>query len=157
MIKIALLPFVAFAALLSQVSTVHAFSIHQPSHIITSNRSSPFEKYTATSQQHNDIFLRSPKRNTDVALNYSQDKRPDFQQESEKRGSVILAFTFLLCVWSFSIPVEMRRVHWCFTGKCAENRHFCHDCITFPEWYDQVKGYYANGGGVHFDFSIEEK
>lgn len=84
-------------------------------------------------------------------------KRPGVYQDSEKRGAFLLVLVLLLCVWSFSIPVELRRDHWCFTSQCASNRASCYDCITFGEWYQKVQDYYVNGGGIKFDFSIEEK
>lgn len=84
-------------------------------------------------------------------------KRPGVYEDSEKRGAFLLVLALLLCAWSFSIPVELRRDHWCFTSQCASNRSSCYDCITFGEWYQKVRDYYVNGGGIQFDFSIEEK
>jgi len=90
-------------------------------------------------------------------LHYSKDERPQFYDESEKRGGILFGLVFLICVWSFSIPVELRRDHFCFTEKCATNRSRCYDCVTVKEWSGKVREYYANGGGVQFDFSVEEK
>jgi hypothetical protein len=92
-----------------------------------------------------------------MVLGYSKDKRPDVYKDSERRGVFLLSFVLLLCAWSFSIPVELRRDHWCFTSQCASNRSACYDCITFEEWYGKVREYYSNGGGIHFDFSVEKK
>ena len=92
-----------------------------------------------------------------VILYNSKDNRPSFQAASEQRGAVLLSLTLLLNVWAFSIPVELRRDHFCFGERCAANRSRCSDCVTFKEWYGKVKEYYANGGGVQFDFSVEEK
>ena len=36
----------------------------------------------------------------------------------------------------------------------SENRDKCYNCVTTSEWVDGIKEYYANGGGVQFDFSI---
>mmetsp|Transcript_724 Transcript_724/g.1004 ORF Transcript_724/g.1004 Transcript_724/m.1004 type:complete len:161 (+) Transcript_724:225-707(+) len=94
---------------------------------------------------------------TMTSLNSSPDDKPDIFAESDKRGKVLFAISLLAVAWSFSIPPELRREHWCFTDKCAENRTKCYDCITFKEFYGQVKDYYANGGGINFDFSIEGK
>jgi len=110
----------------------------------------------------NNKSRRYPLLNSDSSrnlsiLHYSKDERPQFFEESEQRGGVILGFVFLVCVWSFSIPVELRRDHFCFTEKCATNRSRCYDCVTVKEWSGKVKDYYANGGGVQFDFSVEEK
>ena len=84
-------------------------------------------------------------------------ERPTYLAESEQRGAIILTFVMALCIWAFSIPPELRRDHFCFTDRCAANRSRCSDCVTVDEWLGKVKDYYANGGGVHFDFSIEEK
>lgn len=92
-----------------------------------------------------------------VILGYSKDKRPSVYEESERRGAVLLFLALLLCVWSFSIPVELRRDHWCFTSQCASNRSACYDCITFGEWFQKVQDYYATGGGIQFDFTVEDK
>ena len=77
--------------------------------------------------------------------------------ESEERGKILLAVVVLLNVWIFSVPVELRRGHLCFTESCAQNRSRCYDCVTIPEWFGDIRAYYANGGGVNFDFSIEDK
>lgn len=91
-----------------------------------------------------------------IILGYSRDERPKVYEESEKRGAFLLSLALLLCVWSFSIPVEFRRDHWCFTSQCASNRSACYDCITFGEWFQKVREYYATGGGIHFDFTVED-
>ncbi|GFH55710.1 hypothetical protein CTEN210_12186 [Chaetoceros tenuissimus] len=96
-------------------------------------------------------------RNKSTKLYDAKPDRPKFMDESESRGNILLGFALAVCIWAFSIPPELRREHFCFTDKCVENRSYCYDCVTFGEWYGQVKEYYANGGGVHFDFSIEKK
>lgn len=75
------------------------------------------------------------------------------------RGIPILIAALLVCIWSFSIPPEFRRAHICMTDQCVpiENRKYCHDCKTMKELKEGIQQYYANGGGVQFDFSIEEK
>ena len=77
--------------------------------------------------------------------------------DGTERGKIIFVMSLLLCIWSFTIPVELRRSHFCFSDRCAANRVACDNCVTFKEWGNDVKNYYKNGGGVHFDFSIEEK
>lgn len=102
-------------------------------------------------------FTSSIYRNKSTELYDVKPDRPKFMDESESRGNVLLGFALAVCIWAFSIPPDLRREHFCFTDKCVENRSYCYDCVTFGEWYGQVKEYYANGGGVHFDFSIEKK
>ena len=41
--------------------------------------------------------------------------------------------------------------------RCAENRAACYDCVTGMEWIQGIKDYYANGGGVSFDFTVAEE
>ena len=156
-----------FAMLLLLQPTAHAFSPHSSitatarctdssSHELKYSsppRADPFSTRTRGARVISSSTSPSTTRSVVTALNYSN----DFMDESEKRGGVIFAITLLLCVWSFSIPVELRRDHWCFTDKCSENRSRCNDCVTFSEWYGKVNEYYANGGGINFDFSIEEK
>lgn len=106
------------------------------------------------------LSMSTHKSRSLIIVGYStrdDDERPRFYQESEKRGAYLLSLALLLCVWSFSIPVELRRDHWCFTSQCASNRSACYDCITFGEWFEKVRDYYANGGGIRFDFTVEEK
>lgn len=77
--------------------------------------------------------------------------------DGTQRGIVIFVLAILLNIWSFSIPVEFRRAHFCFTNKCAANPTKCDDCVTFVEWRQGVADYYKNGGGIQFDFSIEQQ
>lgn len=149
----------AIALFLPNLVKVHAFSIHHQSvsRVIQSSHVTPLKKNVLRSQNWNEFFQRSSQESSMTVLNSSRDSRPDFQVESEKRGAVILTIAMFLCLWSFSIPVELRREHWCFSDRCEANRSRCNDCVTFKEWFGKVNEYYANGGGVHFDFSIEEK
>ena len=77
----------------------------------------------------------------------------------EKRGLVLFALVAITNIWSFTIPVELRRAHICSTQKCVEDNtgRLCYDCISWGEWKERVVDYYKGGGGIHFDFSVEEK
>lgn len=70
-------------------------------------------------------------------------------------GVYLLAIVGLFNVWMFSIPPEFRRARFCTEEDSIQyaDRH----CTTFKAWKTGVAEYYANGGGVHFDFSIEGK
>eukprot|EP00581_Thalassiosira_minuscula_P011376 CAMPEP_0183730248 /NCGR_PEP_ID=MMETSP0737-20130205/32343_1 /TAXON_ID=385413 /ORGANISM="Thalassiosira miniscula, Strain CCMP1093" /LENGTH=153 /DNA_ID=CAMNT_0025962693 /DNA_START=31 /DNA_END=492 /DNA_ORIENTATION=+ len=72
-----------------------------------------------------------------------------------REGTVILGLALLLNVWMFSIPPEFRRARFCTEEdvKLYPEKH----CTTFGAWRQGVADYYANGGGVNFDFSIEGK
>lgn len=71
-------------------------------------------------------------------------------EDSQKRGYIVFAFVLLVNVWLFTIPVEFRRAYICPTSR-AEN------CMPLASWVGGIKDYYANGGGIEFDFSIAEK
>jgi hypothetical protein len=66
------------------------------------------------------------------------------------RGAVILGVVFLACVWMFSVPPEFRRAHICSTESHV-------NCVTADEWKEGIADYYANGGGVNFDFTVAEE
>ena len=58
-------------------------------------------------------------------------------------------------VWMFSVPTEFRRAK-----MCSEEQVLLYpdsNCMTFKSWKEGIAEYYANGGGVKFDFSIEGK
>ena len=65
-----------------------------------------------------------------------------------------MAFVLLLNLWMFSIPPEFRRAQLCSeTQTRSENS----ECITFGTWKGRIQEYYANGGGIQFDFSVDPK
>ena len=72
-----------------------------------------------------------------------------------KRGGPIGILVVLIVIWSFSIPPDFRRAHFCFSEQSVQTRARCYDCVTFGEWARDVKDYYANGGGVQWDFSVD--
>lgn len=72
-----------------------------------------------------------------------------------KEGKYILLLAMVFNVWLFSIPPEFRRARFCTDEDVIlhPERH----CTTFGAWRKGVAEYYAGGGGVEFDFSIEGK
>ena len=70
-----------------------------------------------------------------------------------KRGSVVLVIAVIYNIWLFSIPPEYRRAKTC-SAEQVQAKLNCH-CITNEDWWSGVKEYYRDGGGVHFDLSIE--
>jgi hypothetical protein len=98
-----------------------------------------------------------PTRTNGLALAAKQSSNDDL--DGTIRGAYLLALVGFFVIWSFSIPVEFRRAHWCFTTTCEQNRSlpFCHDCVTFGEWSHDIVEYYRNGGGVQWDFSVGEE
>ena len=82
---------------------------------------------------------------------------PDDDINGTERGIPIFVLAIALCIWSFSIPVEYRRAHFCFTERCAANPSRCENCVTWAQWSHGVVEYYQTGGGVQFDLSVAPK
>ena len=101
----------------------------------------------------------APTRSASRVILQEKKKRFKVYEESEKRGNVLFAIVLVICIWSFSIPPELRREHICFSEKCRLDNtgKFCYDCINFSELTGKISDYYKGGGGVNFDFSVEEK
>jgi hypothetical protein len=72
-----------------------------------------------------------------------------------RRGLPILGAVLVICTWLFSIPVEFRRAIICSELEVQQNPES--RCITASGWASGVKDYYANGGGINFDFTVEQK
>ena len=70
-----------------------------------------------------------------------------------KRGAILLPIALLVNVWMFSIPVEYRRARICSEQQVREHPHS--KCMTTGTWRKGVADYYANGGGIKFDFSVD--
>lgn len=71
-----------------------------------------------------------------------------------KRGLYLLGIVLAFNIWIFSIPPEFRRAKLCSEEQVAMFPDS--GCMTGEKWVQGVQDYYANGGGVHFDFSIEK-
>ena len=69
------------------------------------------------------------------------------------RGITLFCVVAVFNIWLFSIPTEFRRAKFC----SAEQVRLYPDskCMTSEMWIGGIKEYYANGGGLKFDFSIE--
>jgi len=133
--------------LLLSINVAHSFSINH--------------RQCFRNQDISNIQERQPfQSNKPTVLFNSPEKGPQkskYASESEARGAIIFGLVMAVNIWFFTIPTELRRGHWCFTDKCAANRSRCNDCQTVSEWSRDVKDYYSGGGGIQFDFSIEEK
>lgn len=73
--------------------------------------------------------------------------------DGSKPGSVFLAAVLLVNIWLFTIPTEFRRAHIYPEGNAA--LYSDPRGTTANDWVAGVAQYYANGGGVKFDFSVE--
>mmetsp|Transcript_44405 Transcript_44405/g.135364 ORF Transcript_44405/g.135364 Transcript_44405/m.135364 type:complete len:175 (-) Transcript_44405:25-549(-) len=96
------------------------------------------------------------------AADESRRMDPEYRNEvlaaSEKRGNILFAISLLVVIWSFSIPVDLRRTHWCITDACVQDRSACLDCLTFLEWGGKVAEFYQTtdiNDWVHFDFTVD--
>jgi len=68
------------------------------------------------------------------------------------RGKVLFGASLLLCLWFFTVPPdEFRRVRICGEAQAAANPVACK---TLPQFAKDAFDYYANGGGVRWDFSV---
>lgn len=70
-------------------------------------------------------------------------------------GNALFLIVLALTVWSFSIPTEFRRARFCSAEQVVNFPDS--KCKTFGMWVGGVADYYRNGGGIKFDFSIENK
>lgn len=70
-------------------------------------------------------------------------------------GTYFLAAVLLANVWLFTIPTEFRRAHLYPEGNAG--LYSDPKGMTAKDWAAGVAQYYANGGGVKFDFSVEGK
>lgn len=76
--------------------------------------------------------------------------------ESERRGNILFAASLILVLWSFSLPLDLRRTHWCFIDSCVQDRASCYNCLAFEEWCQKVLDFYQTtpaSGWVSFDFT----
>lgn len=71
------------------------------------------------------------------------------------RGLYLIAIVLLFNVWIFSIPPEFRRAKICSEEQVIQFPES--GCMTGAKWASGIKDYYANGGGISFDFSIDPK
>ena len=73
--------------------------------------------------------------------------------DGSEGGTYFLAAVLLVNVWLFSIPTEFRRAHLYPEGNAGI--YSDPKGMTAKDWASGVAQYYANGGGIKFDFSIE--
>ncbi|KAG7351353.1 hypothetical protein IV203_010713 [Nitzschia inconspicua] len=85
------------------------------------------------------------------------EKKKQVVADGTQRGAYLLGVVLLACLWIFSVPPEFRRAYLCGTERCVQDRqaYLCNDCVTPEEWKRGIVEYYRNGGGVHFDFSVD--
>lgn len=68
-------------------------------------------------------------------------------------GTYFLAAVLLANVWLFTIPTEFRRAHLYPEGNAG--LYSDPKGMTAKDWAAGVAQYYAKGGGINFDFTVE--
>ncbi|KAL3826764.1 hypothetical protein ACHAXA_000590 [Cyclostephanos tholiformis] len=135
-------PVNCFTAAPSKVLTVHApliSSIQAPSARPLHSVGGSFAGATSTT--------------TSLRMNFSP---PDDNDTGGLgRGKILLVLAMIVNVWLFSIPPEFRRSRFCTDEDVS--LHPEKHCTTFGAWRTGITEYYAKGGGIKFDFSIEGK
>jgi hypothetical protein len=91
---------------------------------------------------------------TVIRMNEGDDDSYDIRRvDGSIGGTYFMAVVLLVNVWIFSIPPEYRRAHLYPEGNAG--LYSDPKGITAKDWAAGVAQYYANGGGIKFDFSIE--
>jgi hypothetical protein len=138
-------------AVLGMVSPVACFS---PAHQRVTT--------TARSQRSLSPFgLEREEHKAPSVILYSSDKERKSRSETGetdptglRRGVVLLPLAVLVAVWLFTIPVEFRRAQFCSEEQVRLNPNS--KCITPDNWVKGIQDYYQQGGGIDFDFTIDQ-
>lgn len=69
------------------------------------------------------------------------------------QGKAILAMGCLLSAWIFTIPPSFRRHNFCTE---ADTIKYPEVCTTTSKFAADIKEYYANGGGIKWDFTVAD-
>ena len=80
---------------------------------------------------------------------------PNGETDGTNVAPFLLVAAFAVCVWLFSIPVDLRRAKICSAQQVVDNPES--RCITWDKWTQSVSDYYKSGGGVQFDFSVDKE
>ncbi|KAL7494817.1 hypothetical protein ACHAWT_005968 [Skeletonema menzelii] len=146
----------ATVAIFASVGVVSSFTTITPSRaasrsVVSNQQPWKFIDSSMTTQQ---TFVSHPTDTTTTALQMSGGSNPDVDTDGTDAGKYLLFLVLLVNVWAFSIPVEFRRARFCSEEDVRLNPDS--HCITFENWKSGIVDYYANGGGVNFDFTVEE-
>mmetsp|Transcript_22364 Transcript_22364/g.54171 ORF Transcript_22364/g.54171 Transcript_22364/m.54171 type:complete len:155 (-) Transcript_22364:274-738(-) len=144
------LPLVAAALMLiiGSLSSVASFTA-APTKVAPTQHAAPISPTTLPRQRQ----LHSIGSTTALGMNFSPPG--DSDTGGLRAGVPILVIAMLVNVWMFSIPTEFRRARLCSEEdvKLHPEAH----CTTFAAWRTGIAEYYANGGGVEFNFDVEGK
>lgn len=100
------------------------------------------------------LTTSSPNHNRALKMAADDEERTKSSKiDGSVGGTYFLAAVLLANVWLFTIPTEFRRAHLYPEGNAG--LYSDPKGMTAKEWSAGVAQYYANGGGIKFDFSIE--
>uniref|UniRef100_A0A7R9ZNG5 Uncharacterized protein n=1 Tax=Craspedostauros australis TaxID=1486917 RepID=A0A7R9ZNG5_9STRA len=132
------------------------------SHSMRSPRDAQHAAYASrilvASPSHGCNSARAPSSASSTLLRQTNDKNENddnMDTLGTQRGLYLLAIALVFNIWQFSIPVEFRR-----TRFCSEEQVVLYpdsNCKTFNQWRSGILDYYKAGGGIQWDFSIEDK
>jgi hypothetical protein len=134
--------------------------VQKGSGFLPTTRLSSFHPATTTPTRNPSLFENQQQPSQTVVPSRQSNPRfatPNSSVDGTGRGLILWVMVFVGIVWSFSIPTEFRRAHFCTIERCVENRSQCSDCVTFSEWKQGVTNYYRNGGGIEFDFTVGDE
>mmetsp|Transcript_28870 Transcript_28870/g.42435 ORF Transcript_28870/g.42435 Transcript_28870/m.42435 type:complete len:165 (-) Transcript_28870:268-762(-) len=150
------IPFAAATLLLAffaSAGVVSSFTTTTPSRAASRTVVSNNQPWNFSSTQQ--TFASYPTdTTTTTSLQMSGGSNPDVDTDGIGAGKYLLFLVMLVNVWAFSIPVEFRRAQFCTEEQVRLNPDS--HCITFENWKSGIIDHYANGGGVDFDFTVEE-
>ena len=136
--------FVALLVIGSDCFQMHV--VTHDRHITGTGRSFGFIRPTLPLQS------KAPEKD-DVDRNEAR-RRSDAIGGTGTEGKTLLILGFLLSVWFFTVPPEFRRSRLCTEAETAQNPDVCMTCEQFV---GKVVDYYANGGGIQWDFSVAKE
>lgn len=103
------------------------------------------------------VLSFAPRRSESSAMRLRSSEDGNAAVEGTGRGLFVMAISLFACVWIFSIPPEFRRAHICTSNRPSSVVvDGSNKCVPLGAWVDDVADYYRGGGGVQFDFSIDQ-
>ncbi|KAK1735076.1 hypothetical protein QTG54_014142 [Skeletonema marinoi] len=137
----------ALAMICSNFASVTSFTIPSSANTLSNNHLLGQNSRISTSFSQNHKALK-------MAAD-DEERTKSSKIDGSVGGTYFLAAVLLANVWLFTIPTEFRRAHLYPEGNAG--LYSDPKGITAKDWAAGVAQYYANGGGVKFDFSVEGK
>ena len=137
----------ALAMICSNFASVTSFTIPSSANTLSNNHLLGQNSRISTSFSQNHKALK-------MAAD-DEERTKSSKIDGSVGGTYFFAAVLLANVWLFTIPTEFRRAHLYPEGNAG--LYSDPKGITTKDWAAGVAQYYANGGGVKFDFSVEGK